>query len=169
MASLVLPDWYEPNFINIENLLIDMFTDLLPGVESGCWAPDDWLSDEDADVRPTLWFFRVSGGRSDWDKRRDECELQVMAVTGSRDDSWKLMDFVRSMLLPLQGDQYKMVDGYTAQIHGVSEITGPQLLTPGQRIDTRVVSANFRVSVSMKSAKNYKQKIYELWRSLRGA
>lgn len=165
--ALVLPDWYEPAFVNVENLFIDMFTDLLPGTLSGCWAPDDWIDGEVPE--PMLWFFRVSGGRVDWSARKDECELQIMAVTPSRDESWELMNFVRAMLLPMQGDKYKMVDGYTAQIHSVNEIAGPQLLTPGQRIDTRVVSATFRVSVSVKSAKNYKQKLYELWQALRGA
>ncbi|QXO14253.1 tail terminator [Mycobacterium phage Chaser] len=166
--TVVLPDWYEEAFVNVENLFIDMFTDLLPDYESGCWAPDDWLADE-IEVKPTIWFFRLPGGRVDWDGRKDECQLQVMVVTGSRDDSWRLMDFVRAMLLPMQGDKYKMADGYTAQIRCAGEVAGPQLLTPGQRIDTRVVTATFKVSVSMKSAKNYKQKLYELWQALRGS
>lgn len=164
--ALVLPDWYEPAFVNGENLFIDMFSDLLPDALCGCWAPDDWA--DAAVIQPTLWFFRVPGGRVDWDSRKDEFELQVMAVTESRNDSWLLMDFVRTMLLPMQGDVYKMADGYKAQIHKVTEVSGPQLLTPNQRIDTRVVTANFRVAVSMKSANNYKQKLYQLWQQLRG-
>ncbi|OYN81776.1 hypothetical protein [Mycolicibacterium sphagni] len=166
--ALVLPDWYEDSFVNVENLLIDLFGDLLPDCETGCWAPDDWL-DNKLPVKPVIWFFRLPGGRVDWSGRKDECQVQVMVVTGSRDDSWRLMDFVRSMLLPMQGDKYKMADGYTAHIHKADEVAGPQLLTPGQRIDTRVVTATFQVSVSMKSAKNYKQKLYELWQRLRGS
>lgn len=166
--ALVLPDWYQESFVNVENLFIDIFTDLLPDYESGCWTPDDWLG-EQIDPEPTIWFFRLPGGRVDWHARKDECQLQVMVVTGSRDDSWRLMDFVRSILLPMQGDKYKMSDGYTAQVHSAVEVAGPQLLTPGQRVDTRVVTATFQVSVSMKSAKNYKQFLYELWQRLRGS
>ncbi|WZB38300.1 tail terminator [Mycobacterium phage Bazzle] len=165
--SLVLPDWYEDNFVNIENLFIDIFTKLLPSYESGCWLPDDWLDNADPD--PTLWFFRMPGGQVNWDARKDECQLQVMAVTGSRDDSWRLMNFVRSILLPMQGDKFKMADGYTAQIRCDKEVAGPQLLTPNQRIDNRVVTATFQVSVSMKTAKNYKQFLYALWHGVTGS
>lgn len=165
---LVFPSWYEEPFVNVENLLIDMFTDLLPNYECGCWTPDDWLEAGNP-VKPTIWFFRVPGGRVDWAGRKDECQVQVLVATDNRDDSWRLMNFVRAMLLPMQGDKYKMVDGSMAQIHRVEEVVGPQLLTPGQRVDTRVVAANFQISVSMKSAKNFKQHLYALWQSLRGA
>ncbi|QGJ92418.1 tail terminator [Mycobacterium phage Wyatt2] len=161
--ALVLPEWYEETFVNIENLFIDIFSKLLPNYESGCWLPDDWL--DDADPTPTLWFFRMPGGQVDWDRRKDECQLQVMVVTGSRDDSWDLMNFVRSILLPIQGDKFKMADGYTAQIHSAREAAGPVLMTPNQRIDNRVITATFQVSVSMKTAKSFKQFIYELFRS----
>jgi hypothetical protein len=156
--ALELPDWYEDNFVNIENLFIDIFTKLLPGVESGCWAPDDWIENPNPD--PTIWFFRLPGGQVDWSGRKDECQLQVMCVTGNRDDSWRLMNFVRGILLPMQGDKFKMADGYTAQIRCDKEVAGPQLLTPGQRIDNRVVNAVFQVSVSMKTARNYKEQLY---------
>lgn len=164
---LTLPGWYEEPFVNVENLLIDIFSDLLPDYDVGCWAMDDWLTGGNP-VSPTVWFFRVPGGRVDWSARKDECQVQVLVATGSRDDSWRLMNFVRAILLPMQGDKYKMTDGYTAQIHRAEEVVGPQLLTPGQRVDTRVVTANFQISVSMKSAKSFKQHLYALWQGLRG-
>ncbi|ALA06529.1 tail terminator [Mycobacterium phage Nicholas] len=156
--ALELPDWYEDPFVNVENLFIDIFSALLPGVITGCWAPDDWL--EQATPDPTLWFFRLPGGQVDFQGRKDECQLQATIVTGNRDDSWALMNFVRAMLLPLQGDKFKMADGYTAQIRCAGEISGPQLLTPGQRIDNRVINAVFKVSVNLKTAKDYKQYFY---------
>ena len=153
--TVTLPSWYEGNFVNVENLFIDMFGNVFPEFETGCWAPDDWLDDQ-LPPEPMIWFFRLPGGRVDWQARKDECQVQVMVVTGSRDDSWAVMDVIRSVLLPMQGDKVKMADGYMAQIQCASEVAGPQLLTPGQAIDTRVVSATFRVSVSMKTAKHYR-------------
>lgn len=152
---VAVPAWYEDNFVNVENLFIDMFTKLMPAFESGCWCPDDWL-DDDSDPDPQLWFFRLPGGEVDWHRRTDTCSLQVNVVSGSRDDSWNNMCVVRSVLLPMSGDKFTMDDGYTAQVYGVREIAGPQLLTPGQQIDTRIVTATFEVKVGMKTAKNYK-------------
>ncbi|MCX2714964.1 hypothetical protein [Mycolicibacterium sp. J2] len=150
---LELPDWYTPNFVNIENLLIDVFSKVAPAVESGCWTPDDWL--EDDSPGPALWFFRVPGGHVDYQQNYDEAVVLVMAVTPSRDDSWTLMSLVRSILLPMQGTKFQMADGFTAQVHSAEEVAGPQLLTPGQQIDTRVVSAHFKVRVGLRSRERY--------------
>lgn len=161
--SVELPSWYEDNFVNIENLFIEMFDRVFPGFETGCWAPDDWLDDQ-LPAAPTIWVFRLPGGKVDWQARKDQCQLQVMVVTPSRDDSWRVMDVVRSVLLPMSGDKFTMDDGYTAQVQCAGEVAGPQLLTPGQAIDTRIVSATFSVSVSMKTAKNYKDSLSALFR-----
>lgn len=159
-VSLV-PEWYEDNFVNVENLLIDLFTKLFPAFETGCWCPDDWL-DEQIIVDPTIWVFRLPGGVVDWQRRTDECFMQVNVVTGSRDDSWEVMNAIRAILLPMSGDKFTMDDGYTAQFHSCSEITGPEALTEAQQIDTRIVTAVFRIGVGMKTAKNYKKVIAEL-------
>ena len=152
--AIVIPGWMEENFVNVENLLIDIFSGVFPDYESGCWAPDDWL-DSQVDPDPMLMFIRLPGGHVDWDNRKDVCFVQALVITGSRDDSWALMNAVRSILLPFQGDKFKMGDGYTAQIHKAREVAGPTLLTPGQQLDTRVVSATFEVAVGMKAANNY--------------
>ncbi|AWG51479.1 hypothetical protein DDT48_20130 [Mycobacteroides abscessus] len=159
--SLVLPDWYRDNFVNLENLLIDVFSKALPGVECGCWTPDDWL-DEQTPPDPMLWFFRVPGGRVDYQQNYDEGLVQVVAVSPSRDDSWSLMSVVRSVLLPMQGFKFTMADGFTAQIHSAEEAAGPQTLTPAQQIDTRVVSATFKVRVGLRSRERYLDKIRAL-------
>lgn len=157
---LTLPEWYTPTFVNVENLCIDMFGAVLPGVECGCWTPDDWL--ENDNPAPALWFFRVPGGHVDFDRNADESVVQVMAVTPSRDESCALMDFVRAMLLPLQGFKFTMADGFTAQIHSVDEVTGPQMLTPAQQIDTRVVSASFKLRVGLRSRERYLDRLRAL-------
>lgn len=155
-----LPDWYKDNFVNLENLMIDIFAKVTPGVESGCWTPDDWLTDEDP--APALWFFRLPGGRVDYDKGYDEGLVQVLAVSPSRDDSWALMSLVRSVLLPMQGFKFRMADGFTAQVHSAEEVGGPQMLTPEQQIDTRVVSAAFRVRVGLRSRERYLDRVRAL-------
>jgi len=157
---LELPDWYQDNFVNLENLMIDLFGKAVAGVETGCWMPDDWIEDDDPE--PALWFFRLPGGHVDYDRNFDEGLIQVMAVTGSRDASWRLMSLVRAVLLPMQGFKFTMADGYTAQIHSVEETSGPQMLTPGQQIDTRVVLAAFKVRVGLRSRERYLDRIRAL-------
>lgn len=149
---IALPEWYQNNFVNVENLMIDLFGKVFPTIECGCWTPDDWL---ERTPDPALWFFRVPGGHVDYQASYDEGLIQVMAVAPSRDESWSLMSVVRAVLLPMQGFKFAMADGYTAQIHSVEEISGPQMLTPEQQIDTRVVSALFKVRVGLRSRERY--------------
>lgn len=149
----MIPEWFSHNFVNVENLMIDLFGKVFPGVECGCWTPDSWLDAAVPD--PVLWFFRVPGGTVDYERGYDEAFIQVNAVTGSRDDSWSIMSVVRAVLLPMQGFKFAMADGFTAQVHGVAEVAGPQLLTPEQQLDTRMVSGLFRVRVGLRSRDRY--------------
>jgi hypothetical protein len=157
---LSLPAWYDNNFVDVESMLIDLFTRILPGVESGCWYADDWLDDATPD--PQLLFFRLPGARVDYNKNSDICHVQVVALTPSRDDSWRLMSFVRSIILPMQGFSVEMSDGFNAQVWCTDDIAGPQLLTPGQQIDTRVITSVFSLRVGLRSRKRYDQIIAEL-------
>lgn len=158
--AIVLPQWFQHNFVNVENLMIDIFTKVLPDVESGCWTPDGWLDEQlPNEVDPMLWFVRLPGGFVDWDRHRDQSLVQVSAVTGSRDDSWDVMSVVRSVLLPMQGFKFTMADGFTAQIHCAGEKSGPNLLTPGQQLDTRVVTAVFDVGVGLRYRNNYLKEV----------
>lgn len=158
--SLTLPEWYEDNFVDVESLLIDLFSRVLPDIDVGCWYADDWL-DEPAPT-PQLLFFRLPGPRVDYNRNSDICQVQVIAITPSRDDSWRLMNFVRAVLLPMQGYKVPMEDGFVAQVWSVDDVTGPQLLTPGQQIDTRVVASVFSLRVGLRSRKRYDQNIADL-------
>lgn len=151
---IALPAWFQHNFVNVENLLIDMFGKVFPDIECGCWVSDDWL-DSQIEPDPALWFVRVPGGHVDYERGYDEALIQVSAVTPSRDDSWQVMSVIRAVLLPMQGFKFTMVDGHTVQIHSAEEVAGPQLLTPGQQIDTRIVSATFKVRVGLRSRTRY--------------
>lgn len=158
--TLELPDWFENNFVNVEDLLIDLFSRLLPDVEVGCWYADDWL--DDPSPAPQLLFFRLPGSRVDLDRNSDVCNVQVIAVSESRDDSWRLMNFVRAVVLPMQGVKVVMEDGFTAQVWSVDDIAGPELLTPGQQIDNRVVASVFSLRVGLRSRKRYDQIVADL-------
>lgn len=158
--TLVLPEWFEDNFVDVESMMIDLFARIIPDVEVGCWYADDWLDDATPD--PQLLFFRLPGSRVDYDKNSDICNVQAVALTPSRDDSWRLMNLVRAVILPMQGFRVPMEDGYTAAIWCTEDIAGPQLLTPGQQIDTRVVTSVFSLRVGLRSRKRYDQIIAEL-------
>ena len=62
---MIFPAWFKNNFVNVERLFIDMFTKIVPDVESGRWTPDHWLKDAEPD--PMLSFVRLPGGRVDYD------------------------------------------------------------------------------------------------------
>lgn len=156
----MLPAWFEHNFVNIENMLIDMFTKVAPLIESGTWTPDSWL--KLADPTPMLSFVRLPGGHVDYDAGYDECTFQALAITGSRDKSIELMSLVRASLLPMKAFKFTMDDGYTALIHWVEESGGPQMMVPGQQIDVRVVPATFKIRVGLRSRKRYDEIIRAL-------
>lgn len=158
--SLSLPAWFEDNFVDVESMLIDLFSRILPDVDVGCWYADDWLDDPTPD--PQLLFFRLPGMRVDYDSNSDICHVQVVAITPSRDDSWRLMNLVRAVALPMQGFRIPMEDGFTAQVWCADDVAGPQMLTPGQQLDTRVVSSVLSFRVGLRSRKRYDQIIAEL-------
>lgn len=153
--SVVLPEWFEDNFVDVESMLIDLFARILPDVNVGCWVADDWL--DDPNPEPELLFFRLPGARVDYDRNSDICHVQVVAVSPSRDDSWRLMNLVRAIILPMQGFRIPMEDGFQAQVWYGEDIAGPQLLTPEQQIDNRVVSSVFSLRVGLRSRKRYDQ------------
>lgn len=158
--SLVLPEWFENNFVDVESMLISLFERIVPNVNVGCWFADDWL--DDPTPEPELLFFRLPGARVDYEKNSDICHVQVVAVTDSRDDSWRLMNLVRAVMLPMQGFKIPMEDGFQASVWCTDDIAGPQMLTPGQQIDNRVVSSVFSLRVGMRSRKRYDQIVADL-------
>lgn len=158
--SLELPEWFENNFVDVESLLIDLFSRIVPNVEVGCWLPDDWL--DEPEPEPQLLFFRLPGSRVDYESNSDVCHVQVIAITPSRDDSWRLMNLVRAVILPMQGFRVVMDDGFAARVWCTDDVAGPQLLTPGQQIDTRVVTSVFSIRVGLRSRKRYDQNIADL-------
>lgn len=156
----LIPDWFQDNFVDVEQLIIDMYAKILPAFEGGRWTPDSWLDQIDPD--PMLTVIRLPGGYTDWDKGYDECLVQISIVTGNPDSSKKAMDVVRATLLPIQGFKFMMADGFTALIHKAAPAAGPQMLTAQQQLDTRVVNASFMVRVGLKSRIRYEQLVRSL-------
>ena len=161
--SLELPEWFEDNFVDVESMLIDLFGRIVPDIDVGCWYADDWL--DDPEPRTQLLFFRLPGAPVDYDRNSDICHVQVVAVTPSRDDSWRLMNLVRAVLLPMQGFRIPLEDGSKAQVWCTADVAGPELLTPGQQLDNRVVVAMFSLRVGLRSRKRYDQIIADLFES----
>jgi hypothetical protein len=153
---MIIPDWFKDNFVDIEQLLIDMARKIFPDMpegQIGLWEPDDWL--DEPDPEPLLTFIRLPGGQVCWDKNYDECLIQATVVTGDRTLSNRAMSLIRGVLLSMQGTKFTMNDGYTAQIHEAEEVSGPELLTHEQQVDLRVVPATFRVRVGLRNRTRY--------------
>lgn len=151
----MIPEWFNDNFVNLENLFIDMFGKVLPEVEVGLWTPDDWLDEDSDEPTPLLTIVRLPGGRVDWLEAYDEALIQFSMVTGDRDDSNDCISVVRAVLLPMSGFKWTMSDGFTAKIISVEEVVGQQMLTEMQAIDQRVVTVTFRVRVGLRDRSNY--------------
>jgi hypothetical protein len=158
--TLIFPDWFQDNTVNVENLFIDIFTKIIPSAPSGVWTADSWLDERDPD--PMISWVRLPGGHVNWDAGYDECLIQATVVTGDRDDSNRIMSLIRSCILPMDAFKFKMSDGYTAVIRGVQEVSGPQMLTGEQQVDTRVVPATFKPCVGLRSRARYDQIIKAL-------
>lgn len=156
----LIPAWFEDNFVNVEDLFVQLLTKMLPAWESGIWTPDSWL-DEAVPV-PMLTAIRLPGGHVNVEMNYDECLVQVSAISTSRDDSCNAMSVIRASLLPMDGFKFAMDDGYTAFIQKVNEASGPQMLTAQQQLDVRVVPATFSVRVGMKSRARYDRIIRSL-------
>lgn len=151
----MIPAWGKENFVDVEQLMVDLFGKVFTGAEEtlGVWAPDDWL--DQSDPGPLTLFFRLPGGQVDYHKGYDECLLQASVTTGSRAESISRMSLIRAVLLPMSGFKFTMDDGYTALIRSVAEVSGPQMLTPEQQFDLRVVPATFRICVGLKDRTDY--------------
>lgn len=149
----VVPDWFQDNFVDMEQLLVEFFEKVFPSMGVGLWTPDDWLDQFAPD--PELTVIRLPGGHVDYDKNYDEALMQVTGVTGDRDETVRIMSCVRSCLLPMRGFKFTMGDGFTALIHGCTEVSGPSMLTPEQMVDTRVIPVTFKVRVGLKSRARY--------------
>lgn len=132
-----LPDWYKGSeYINVEDLFQGFLQPLLPLVKVIHWmAPQEYgyTPFESGGTEPTLRLWRQPG-QWDVETNDDVPLLQVAAVTRSHDESWELLEFVRSMMkVFILHPSYKitMANGVKVQPKNVRLWLGPQIVPEG--------------------------------------
>jgi hypothetical protein len=138
------PAWYQGGCADVERVMRDLFVPLLTGVEVVSWVPPAYATDLAAGVT-FLRIFRL-GGRINVDSKSwvDETRIQFAALSGSRDDSWELIEFVRQTLYAYRFGGAVTGSTSTTFIVVSGEVLGPQLI-PEQLRDERLVPVVFEV------------------------
>ena len=147
-----LPEWYKGSeYVNVEDLFKEFFTPLLPAVNVIHWmAPQEYgyIPFQSGGTEPTLRLWRQPG---QWDaETNDDIPLlQLAAVTRSHDESWELLEFVRSMMKMLYLHQsYKLHDaeGKPVQVKNVRLWQGPQIVPEGP-VDQYFVPMTYTMTI----------------------
>ncbi len=144
--TLSLPAWYHGGFIDVEELICDLFTWLLkdadPEIPVVTWLQEEYYEDP----QPTLRVHRA-GGKAMEGLPFDYAVVSLAALSRTRKESWELITFVRHVMAAVSGGfKVPRPDGTRTQINSVDEWAGPvQVLD--EFIDDRLVTANYRVLV----------------------
>jgi hypothetical protein len=132
-----LPEWYKGSeYVNVEDLFQGFLQPLIPLVRVVHWmAPSEYgyVPFESNGTEPTLRLWRQPG-QWDYETNDDIPLLQVAAVTRSHDESWELLEFVRSMMKTLcLHDTFKIVmaDGTKVQVKNLRLWLGMQMVPEG--------------------------------------
>jgi len=154
-----MPNWYEGGFPDRELVVMDLlkpFLDLVDVLDAdgdpvldGATPRRPYvctvLPNDYSDRLPVVRVFRA-GGAADADIKVDPAMVQVAVVADSREDSWKLLEYCRQMLLSFHdGGTVTRTDGSKTLIDTVSEMVGPAQfaeLNP----EKRFTQLNFRVT-----------------------
>lgn len=139
------PAWYAGGTPDVEMVMRDMFSAQLTGVEVVSWVPPDYASH----LASGLTYLRVFrlGGRFNVETRVDEARVQFAALSASRDESVRLIDFVRmALVVGCRFGKTVITAGTTAFVLVPGEVVGPQLL-PEQLRDERLVATTIDVNV----------------------
>lgn len=135
------PAWWGGGYPDIEKLLGQLFSPLLTGVEVTHWLPRQDVIEETLAAGDGYLRIYRTGGKVNREQRRDEPNVQIAALTKSRDASWELIEFVRTGVLEQYDDAAK-VPGTKHELCCVGEVIGPQLV-PEQLRDERLVPITF--------------------------
>ncbi|QNJ56830.1 tail terminator [Mycobacterium phage Reindeer] len=149
---LELPEWYEGGFVDAEELVMSYFRRLLGDRVFLCtWLPQGHYvlspGEKVGGTQPTLRIWRQPG-RFDPTLRRDEALVQIAAITPTRYESWRLIDFVRCMLDHdvCVGFPVTLPDGETTSMHSSEEWQGPQLV-PERLVDEKFIPVTFKIGI----------------------
>lgn len=141
--SLSLPSWYKGGFVDVEELLCDLFSWLLgTSIPVVTWLIEDYYTNP----RPVIRVHRAAGKAMDG-MPFDYAIVQIGVLSQSRRESWELIGFVRHVMAACSGGfKVPRQDGTFTQIQSVEEWAGP-VQAMDEFVDDRFVAANYRVLV----------------------
>lgn len=141
--TLTLPSWYKGGFIDVEDLLCDLFTWLLGDeIPVVTWLVEDYYENP----RPVIRVHRAAGKAVDG-MPFDHAVVQIGVLSQSRHDSWELTGFVRQVMAACSGGfKVPRRDGTTTQINSVEEWAGP-VQALDEYVDDKFISINYRILV----------------------
>lgn len=147
-----LPDWYKGSeYVNVEDLFAGFFQKLLPAVNVIHWmAPEEYgyVPFSSNGTEPTLRLWRQPG-QWDAETNTDIPLLQVAAVTRRHEDSWELLEFVRSMMKALalhDGAKIPAPDGSQVSVKNIGLWLGPQIIPEGP-VDKYFVPMTWQMTI----------------------
>lgn len=141
--TLTLPSWYKGGFIDVEDLLCDLFSWLLGDeIPVVTWLVEDYYENP----RPVIRVHRAAGKAVDG-MPFDHAVVQIGVLSQSRHDSWELTGFVRQVMAACSGGfKVPRRDGTTTQINSVEEWAGP-VQALDEYVDDKFISINYRILV----------------------
>ncbi|WP_439896633.1 phage tail termination protein [Mycobacterium malmoense] len=154
---ITYPSWWKGGYPDIEVVLDTLFESPqvgLGGVQVVNWLPP--ANTYESVLSSGQGYLRTyrTGGKINYDQKRDEPRAQIAALTRSRDASWELIEFVRQILDAFQ--KGGVVPGTTTSIELAGEVVGPQLI-PELIQDDRLVPVTFEFHVPKpKGLPNYR-------------
>ena len=141
--SLTLPDWWHGGFVDVEELLCDLFSWLLGDeIPVVTWLVEDYYRNP----RPVIRVHRAQGRAIDG-LPFDHAVVSMGVLSRSRRESWELIAFIRHVMAACSGGfKVPRADGTHTQINSVEEWGGP-VQALDEFIDDKFVSANYKIHV----------------------
>ncbi|MFM8798895.1 MAG: hypothetical protein ACKODT_08055 [Fluviibacter sp.] len=138
-----LPDWFKGGFVDVEELICDLFSWLLGNdIPVVTWLVEDYY----LNPRPVIRVHRATGRAVDG-MPFDHAVVQIGVLSRSRQDSWELISFVRHVMAACSGGfKVPRQDGTKTQINSVEEWVGP-VQALDEFVDDKFVSVNYRILV----------------------
>lgn len=141
--ALELPEWFVGGYVDVEELICDLFSWLLGNeIPVVTWLVEDYY----LNPRPVIRVHRSTGRAVDG-MPFDHAVVQIGVLSRSRKDSWELISFVRHVMAACSGGfKVPRQDGTHTQINSVEEWGGP-VQALDEFVDDKFVSVNYRILV----------------------
>jgi hypothetical protein len=141
VTTIGYPAWYKGGYPDVEVLVETLFTPMLSGVTPVHWWPAENVIESTLAAGGGYLSIYRTGGRINHEQNRDEPNVQFVALTKSRDESWKLVEFIRQVLGKFE-QSTAVVPSTIHKLGCEGEILGPSL-TRAEMRDERIVPATF--------------------------